>query len=366
MKKWSAYALIVIASLSLMLFIDKQVGFTLLAAIVLAAPLSALLAFVSRAKTTAAITEAPQSPTYKQTTSTLKITVKAPLWFFSPYISIKCGSSPNIKAPFTLHSTLDGASTDFSLEFSAMHAGAGRVFAEDIRLVDFTGLFSFKLHPKNLSARPSDLNVIPDIQEISPQSEFLKQLVLSSESADDDETNNPATTESGFPGYEHRDYHPGDSLKRINWKLSAKREKLFVRLSEKLANKPLCFALCDKAGGAEANGLAIEAVLALCKILCENEQQVFLSIKTSLGWRSVELKTAADVHDLSLLLSSCTFSAEGTAFTAAEKSVVFAPTGFDGDEKVIVAAVKNPPPNSWKISSQANEIILERTEQALL
>ena len=38
-----------------------------------------------------------------------------------------------------------------------------------------------------------------------------------------------------MPGYEHRDYIPGDSLKRINWKLSSKRRHLMVRQDEPIA-----------------------------------------------------------------------------------------------------------------------------------
>ena len=34
------------------------------------------------------------------------------------------------------------------------------------------------------------------------------------------------------PGYEHREYVEGDPLKRVNWKLSSKKNKLMVRLDE--------------------------------------------------------------------------------------------------------------------------------------
>ena len=41
---------------------------------------------------------------------------------------------------------------------------------------------------------------------------------------------------TGVPGYEHRDYVPGDPLKRINWKLSSKKDQLMVRLDEKVSS----------------------------------------------------------------------------------------------------------------------------------
>ena len=38
------------------------------------------------------------------------------------------------------------------------------------------------------------------------------------------------------PGYEHREYVHGDPLKRVNWKLSSKKDKLMVRLDEAVAS----------------------------------------------------------------------------------------------------------------------------------
>ena len=35
-----------------------------------------------------------------------------------------------------------------------------------------------------------------------------------------------------MPGYEHREYVAGDSPRRVNYKLSAKKQKLMVRLDE--------------------------------------------------------------------------------------------------------------------------------------
>ena len=43
----------------------------------------------------------------------------------------------------------------------------------------------------------------------------------------------------GFPGYDNREYVPGDPLKRINWKQSAKRNKLLVRLDDEMAARAI-------------------------------------------------------------------------------------------------------------------------------
>lgn len=50
---------------------------------------------------------------------------------------------------------------------------------------------------------------------------------------EDDEAEGAALPFSGgLPGYEHREYAAGDSPRRVNYKLSAKRGKLMVRLDE--------------------------------------------------------------------------------------------------------------------------------------
>jgi hypothetical protein len=44
-------------------------------------------------------------------------------------------------------------------------------------------------------------------------------------------------------GHEHRDYIIGDSLKKVNWKLSAKRQKLMIRQDEAINPSKITFVL---------------------------------------------------------------------------------------------------------------------------
>lgn len=119
--------------------------------------------------------------------------------------------------------------------------GASRVGIGKVAVQDYLGLFrlSVPLHMSQMLA------VIPDIAEISGDEEYIRQTyVLSTTTGESDETVEASTNVmGGFPGYEHREYVPGDPLKRINWKLSAKRDHLFVRLDDELAASSVLLVL---------------------------------------------------------------------------------------------------------------------------
>ena len=96
--------------------------------------------------------------------------------------------------------------------------------------------------------------------------------------SDEEEENDTAMMFSAnvAPGYEHREYVQGDPLKRVNWKLSTKKNKLMVRLDEAVASvQPLIildlFRRSD-ATAAEAvlnEEKLIQAVFGLLELMIE-------------------------------------------------------------------------------------------------
>lgn len=77
------------------------------------------------------------------------------------------------------------------------------------------------------------------------------------------------------PDYEIREYIPGDELKNIHWKLSAKKEELMVR--ERLASgrEKINVLLPLGDDGQENDGL-MESVYAVCRLLLQKEYPVQL------------------------------------------------------------------------------------------
>ncbi len=91
--------------------------------------------------------------------------------------------------------------------------------------------FAVSLPAEELSFLAS---VLPSIPEISENHPVLEQVMVSAFLAgDSDETSDVGGAESGgMPGYDYREYQPGDPLKRIAGKLSARTGRLMVRLDD--------------------------------------------------------------------------------------------------------------------------------------
>ena len=104
-----------------------------------------------------------------------------------------------------------------------------RLDIEQVQIRDFFGIivFSSPVRPE-----PGAAAVLPGIVEYSGP-EVIPPLLPSDE---DEETERPALS-GGMPGYEHRGYVPGDSPRRINYKLSAKKRTLLVRRDEGTATE---------------------------------------------------------------------------------------------------------------------------------
>lgn len=77
------------------------------------------------------------------------------------------------------------------------------------------------------------------------------------------------------PDYEVREYIPGDELKSIHWKLTAKQDRLMVR--ERLATgRDKMNVLLPLTGNREENDGLLEALYGLCRLLLEKEYPVQL------------------------------------------------------------------------------------------
>ncbi len=131
--------------------------------------------------------------------------------------------------------------------FRAAHSGLNTVKLTEIAVFDFLGLARRRIKTEQTAQKAVlPQSVVYDGPEIFPN-------VLPSDEEDVEE--GVAVMKGGLPGYEHREYVPGDSPRRVNYKLSAKKNKLMVRLDESQGSKstnlyiadnamPIC---CDKA-----------------------------------------------------------------------------------------------------------------------
>ncbi len=100
----------------------------------------------------------------------------------------------------------------------------------------------------------SSVAVLPRLVEYTGPEVVPSFLPSESEERED----GAAVAYGGTAGYEHRDYMAGDSPRRINYKLSAKKHKLLVRMDESSGTESTNIVLA-----ADADGNCAEQALAL-------------------------------------------------------------------------------------------------------
>jgi len=119
-------------------------------------------------------------------------------------------------------------------------AGPTYIGVEKAYISDFFGLLSFEIEVDSKKAQ-KEIGVIPEIKDIDARSDMILGTISVAENSEDSEdtVENPNRTFGGFPGYDSREYVPGDPIKRINWKLSAKKNKLLIRLDDEHTSKSI-------------------------------------------------------------------------------------------------------------------------------
>ena len=134
-----------------------------------------------------------------------------------------------------------------SASFRSTHSGLNRVELTEAAVYDLLGLARKRI-PLELSTQKA---VLPKVVEYDGPEIIPNTLPSEEEEVEEGIT----VMNGGMPGYEHREYVPGDSPRRVNYKLSAKKNRLMVRLDESQGSKttnlyisenamPVC---CDKA-----------------------------------------------------------------------------------------------------------------------
>lgn len=227
-----------------MLFINGEIGSALLYAILIAVLISTVLILISKKHFTvtlhslSGVTECGRNIEFE-------ILLKKNGFCFIPFIEICLvanNTSIRLRTALLFRSEVTVKGT-----FPAEHSGLNKLLLENVVAGDFLGNIRFNLRKD----QQTHMAVLPRIIEYDGPPVMPNVLPSEEEEAEEGTT----TRRGGMPGYEHREYVPGDSPRRVNYKLSAKRGTLMVRLDESNGNAathiyisenalPVC---CDKA-----------------------------------------------------------------------------------------------------------------------
>ncbi len=162
----------------------------------------------------------------------------------APMIEVYAECTPQLsKDTDIFRLSLAGQETNtVEISVTAKYSGSAGINITNVFVCDYFGIFRFRLK-KNISDSNVKVSVYPNIPDVPVQTNFLKTAVLFSTDDNEEEMNETALTPTGQPGYDHREYYPGDPIKRINWKMSSKKDVYMIRLDEKVAGGGQVFFL---------------------------------------------------------------------------------------------------------------------------
>lgn len=195
-----------------------------------------------------------------------------------------------------------------SFPLRALHSGKARIRIRQLRLTDYLGIFSFGIKYDDAVSRLS-VAVYPNIPPVSLQTSFLRSTGhFARDEEDEEESNESSAMPTGLAGYDHRVYIPGDPIKRINWKMSSKRDILMVRLDEQIKGSGRVILLDIPEAELNNHTLivrdnVIEGALALLtSLLNEGREALFYYCKQGL-WICADIKNVTDIYELQEALS---------------------------------------------------------------
>ncbi|MDE6030633.1 MAG: DUF58 domain-containing protein [Oscillospiraceae bacterium] len=233
-----------------LVFINGSIGWALVYILLGAGLLSALTCVFSRKHFTVELKPRSEFAEYGDRVG-YDVVVSKNGFCFLPFIEIKIVGSAEASVQTSLLFRRSAVVTGF---YNTNRSGMNTLAVQSAALRDFWSIVRLRV-PISETALVA---VTPRPMEYTGPEIAVKTLPSEDEEAEEGRS----VMSGGLPGYEHREYFPGDSLRRINYKLSAKKRRLMVRLDESngLASTVL---LIDGSGLSECCDLAF----ALARLL---------------------------------------------------------------------------------------------------
>lgn len=150
--------------------------------------------------------------------------------------------------------------------FATSRSGLCDVMVQKVVLGDFMGNFHFT----RKIDKSMQVAVLPQMIEYNGPQVFPNMLPSDEEEVEE----GVSVLQGGMAGYEHREYVAGDSPRRVNYKLSAKRGKLMVRLDESIGCASTNIEIADN-----AMSVCCDKAFALARLLVNRGGTVKIAYK---------------------------------------------------------------------------------------
>lgn len=337
MKNLLGYMTCVLIAILLSVYINGSGGILVLCLLLLALGISMVILFMTKRRLAAGIKLSTDIAGKGESVEAEIILFNAVPFLPSCVIEVVVECSQNIQSEAGLSFktvVIGGRQESVNLGLKTRFAGLGYVKIKSVLLHDYLGIAALRLDPSRFEKAVRTLRIMPNIPDAGTQSEILRATSENS-SYDDNESESDETALglTGVPGYDHRPYEVGDPLKRINWKLSSKKDELMVRLDEKVTASSQAFFLdipeCKSKDVMYAMNVDVimEASLAMLAMLIgqgyESEYNYFLD-----GWKNVTIKQYDDLIELQNELSAISPYPEDKRFEFSHEAGKTAPICF--------------------------------------
>lgn len=376
-KKLISYILSVVLSILYMYYLDEESGL-IITAMLLIAPLISLALTLINAKTTRIYRKVSSEIISNGEYIDFEVIAKRSIPFPAPMLNIE------IKVPVNFTSLSDKIeySPEFSkksirkIRFYSRFATCGDFYIEKAYFYDFLGIFKFK---NEFEKEKISVAVVPKITLLSHDNAIFTSFSENISYDDEIDTNSDVMSVNTTPGYEHREYIPSDPIKRINWKLSSKLNKLMVRLDEYIsASKPI-FVIdlnanddIERINGIDDKNeqtLLLEAVYAKASRLLENvlgtlrlfvTQQIECRIFLSSMEQAIDCASEEDIQKLAIEISKISIlqASEKSNIDAAftnlddETNIVYCTFARNANAALLLQHCKNAQSNAAIITAQ--------------
>ena len=257
-------------------------------------------------------------------------TVSCGCVLFGPWTAIGCVLSGRVRSAHLLTRETNEWEIRGEEAFSVncAHCGTLHIGAEEVMARDWLGLFCFPCEASGVG----NLLILPDLYPVHVNLSSLLSMPRQEERPCQLRRDGPETENGGV-----RDYAPGDPVRRIHWKLSAKTDRVLIREEEQpLAGTVLL--LLETAGyGIDPEDMdsAAEALLSVSLSLTEEGATHSVSWQDGDVLRWMEIASMEDFLSMrgALLSAEALEAGEsvGAAFSRAfpdfraDQAVVFSP-----------------------------------------
>ena len=317
MKAIFGYILTLAVAVLFTLYFDGRAGVVFIAVLIIAAVVSGLMTLQGKRKISFSLKASASILNKGDSVSFTTVFQKKGI-MPAPFVEMELFSSIQFEAPaisrFKVSVSSKGEEA-ITQNYTAKIRGAAEIGIKSIVITDFLGLVSFNIYQeKGLREHTVRFEINPDIPETSARNELLRSVCDAVAYDDNEETKDNPLAFSGVAGYEHRKYVAGDSIRKINWKLSSKRDELLVRLDEGSAPLKLNIAadLFRKGNSYEETHSAtlleeknLEAILAILKLIVSLNLECNVYFYSG-GWRHRLGGTPDDLNSLRYDFIECT------------------------------------------------------------